>query len=334
MKLPQCLGLFRWSSVAAAVALLGSASTANAELFAYEGFDNPTLNALPTFNAPDATDLSAVASSGYGFSGGWTLNNKTQVENSKYYSAGLQYPSNYPGSFTAVGGHGVNAAGGANSAFRLNFSTDTATAVNSASKVYISFLGQRQGQITPETGLNGLAAPGTYMNPYPRPAGFRIPHQPTNNDNGALGLFGTNGNNAENNGWGAWGFKDANGVMSGADVDSVDFIVAELDMVTSTISFWVNPQVDGTSDGYVSFVYADGGVVQPISMYAFGVEAGSGNAERAPGEWAFDEIRIGDSWQDVAGFTVSGPVVPEPSTYAAFAGVLALGLVVYRRRRS
>lgn len=40
----------------------------------------------------------------------------------------------------------------------------------------------------------------------------------------------------------------------------------------------------------------------------------------------FDEIRIGESWESVV-------VIPEPSVYAAFFGLLALGWVFARRRR-
>lgn len=39
----------------------------------------------------------------------------------------------------------------------------------------------------------------------------------------------------------------------------------------------------------------------------------------------FDEVKVGTSWNDVV-------PVPEPSTYALYAGFLALGLVMWRRR--
>lgn len=38
-----------------------------------------------------------------------------------------------------------------------------------------------------------------------------------------------------------------------------------------------------------------------------------------------DQIRIGETWDAV--------VIPEPSTYTALIGLLALGLVAWRRRR-
>jgi hypothetical protein len=39
-----------------------------------------------------------------------------------------------------------------------------------------------------------------------------------------------------------------------------------------------------------------------------------------------DELRIGTTWASVT-------AIPEPSTYAAIAGVLALGLALWHRRR-
>jgi len=42
-------------------------------------------------------------------------------------------------------------------------------------------------------------------------------------------------------------------------------------------------------------------------------------------------ITAADIWNNTTALTVSA--IPEPSTYAALSGVLALGLAVWRRRR-
>lgn len=312
-----------------ALVLALAPAAAQAQTFAYEGFNNPSINGVPSVSAPDNTTLPGIAPSGSGWSGTWTVSNGNSND-SVFKSAGLSFPASYPGSYTAVGGSAINKGNTANSMLRLNLDAGVAASVNSGQPIYVSFLGLRQGQVTPETGLDGLAAPGTYMNPYPRNAGARFPSQVAANNNTSLGLFGGNGNAAENNGWGAWGFKDTNGLMSGAPFTAeADFIVARLNPANSQITIWVNPQLDGTADGMVSFINTDGGNPVNISLYAFGVEAGSGNASRAPGEWAFDEIRIAGSFADAAGFTA----VPEPTTYAAMFGLLALGVVAIRRRR-
>jgi len=94
------------------------------------------------------------------------------------------------------------------------------------------------------------------------------------------------------------------------------------------VELYVNPQADGTNDGFLKFTYTDGGNPVPMDFYAFGVEAGNDSSDRPVGDFVFDEIRVADSWSDAAG------IVPEPSTYAAILGFLALAFVFVRRRRN
>lgn len=340
MKFPQSLS--RQLGALAALGCLAAAPSAHATLFAYEGFNNNTVTGLP-FPAPDNTSLPQVGVSGTGFTAFVQSNGNTNK--SVYTTTGLEYPDSYTGSFTAVGGNGINAFDpanpGQNSMVRLNFTTDVAATVNASEKVYVSLLAIRTGEVTPDTGLSGTDPVGTYGNPYPRNAGVRFLSSPTANNNSSIGMIGTNGNDAGAYGWGAWGWKSVNGntasspvnTVAGTGMDgAVDFLVVEFDKLTNTVSYWVNPQADGTSDGYVSFVYVDGANLASMNFYGIGFEAGSQNASRAGGSWEFDEIRVADNWLEAAGFEMMA--VPEPSTAALAAGALGLGLVALRRRRA
>lgn len=310
--------------------MLAGVSVSHAIVFAYEGFDSPNYTLLPGTPVTPDTTLDLVAASGSGWTGGWTVSNGNSAD-SVYQSAGLSFPASYPGTFTAVGGNGLNKGNGSNSMLRLNFDPATATAVNSSGVVYVSFLGQHTAPVTPPNGVTGAFTDERYQNPYPRNAGVRFVNVDSANHNNSMGMIGMNGSNAENNGWGTWGWKDTHAIMSGADMrDNPDFVVVELDFTNSHVQYWINPQADGTAEGMHSFDYTDGGTPVVMALYGFGVEAGSNSSDRQPGEWVFDEIRVASSFDEAAGFTM----VPEPSTYAAILGFLALAFVYVRRRRN
>ena len=312
--------------IAGLVALGVTAGTAQATVFAYEGFDAPEINGVPGVPAPNETTLNNVTASttgaGFGFTGAWVVSNGNSTD-SKYLSSGLSFPGSYPGSYSAIGGGGINKGNTSNSMLRLNFDAGVATSVNAAGTVYVSWLAQRVGPVTPG-----------FDNPYPRNAGARFLNNATPNNNTSMGLLGYNGSLAENNGVGAWGWKDTNGLMTtplAEYVSAADFLVAELDFTNSMVTLWVNPQEDGSSEGSLSFSYTDNGTPVVMALYAFGVEAGSNSSGREPGEWLFDEIRVADSFADAAGFTM----VPEPGTYALIFGLLAaVGVFIHRRRKA
>jgi hypothetical protein len=295
-----------------------TASVATAQLVAYEGFDNPSI--VPGIAWPDGTALNSIPATGFGFSGNWTVSNGNS-NTSIYQASGLSYPASYPGTFVAVGGNGLNKGNTANSMLRLNLEAAAAATLNSATEIYVSFLGERQGAET-----------AGFANPYPRNAGARFNNSATPNNNGSLGLIGGNGNNAENNGWGAWGWKDTHGLMTTPLADmagGVDFVVGRFDLASSKVTFWVNPQMYGSSDGKLSFTYTDGGNPLPIAIHAFGVEAGSASGGREAGEWVFDEIRYGLDFASVAGFEM----IPEPSLIGFLGFGLIATLLGFRRRR-
>ncbi|HSH09902.1 MAG TPA: PEP-CTERM sorting domain-containing protein, partial [Oceanipulchritudo sp.] len=236
--------------------------------------------------------------------------------------------------FAPAGGSAINEAlpdVNQNSQFRLNLASPI---TDPGSVVYVSWLGKRNGApATAADGNNGLT-PGKYAdNPYPRPSGVRFLQTASGNSASGNIEWSSSGNplSSTHMGWGAWAWNDTHGLMPAGTpdaVDVVDFVVVRLDYTTSRVTWWVNPQLDGSSDGGpMSFIWTDGGTPKVMNLYAFGTEAGSGNAERSPGSWQFDEIRVASTFEEAAGF------VPEPSTYAAVLGLLAMGFVWMRRRR-
>lgn len=91
------------------------------------------------------------------------------------------------------------------------------------------------------------------------------------------------------------------------------------DGTMSDIALWLNPS-DLAGEGAntpISIAGTPGGGVGGILLH----RQGGGDSGR------FDEFRLGTSWDTAI------TAIPEPSTYAAIAGLLALGLVCLRRRR-
>jgi PEP-CTERM putative exosortase interaction domain len=89
-------------------------------------------------------------------------------------------------------------------------------------------------------------------------------------------------------------------------------------------SLWINPS--SSTFGKVSAPTATLTATGGADMGALSQFILRGGATSPAG--TFDELRIGTSWADV-----TPAAIPEPSTYAAIVGALALGVVVYVRRR-
>lgn len=110
------------------------------------------------------------------------------------------------------------------------------------------------------------------------------------------------------------------------DVSGTVFVVGEIlrDSGSNTAFLYVNPSLSGKPA--TATISADIGTrgwfpsdaLSVLQMNAFLNPQGEATY--------FDEIRIGESWESVV-------VIPEPSVYAAFFGLLALGWVFARRRR-
>lgn len=337
----------------AAAALL--ASPAKAQLWAYESFEGGSADAA----------LAGTSPTGAGFDGVWDITNGSGG-NSMYEAAGLSYPGSYPGSNVAVGGNGrATGVTGDNAFLALDFDAATDAAVNGGGWVHISWLAQNVAQSTTDYGLipPNVRLMQNFAAEYPRNSGIRL-NNVGNGSNNALGIIGNSGNwNGSGGGaptqsqfgdseldpevvdtWGAFNFNDVHNIFTGnngsqsgpgssdynpaaANYDGVDHLVLSIDAASSTYHLQVNPQIDGSNDGELTWVHTDGAVV-PFEMKAFGIEAGNDSSNRAPGDIVVDEIRIAGSFADAAGFAQ----VPEPSSLAALAGLIGLGLGAVRRR--
>lgn len=120
---------------------------------------------------------------------------------------------------------------------------------------------------------------------------------------------------------------------NGSDLDvagnnNVNLVVFKMDFTgdtTGILSYYLNP-TDLTVEGNNTVDAATDSRSIGFNGLFFSQAGESGyNASY------IDEFRLADSW-GASLFTETTPV-PEPSTYAALAGVLALGLAVLRRRR-
>lgn len=102
------------------------------------------------------------------------------------------------------------------------------------------------------------------------------------------------------------------------------FIVGSFNIDTDVASLWVNPS--STSFGAVeapSVTFSAAAGTTRTSLDRFFLRQDS--ASETP-DMIVDEIRVGTSWASVT-------PVPEPSSFAAFAGLAALGGAALRRRR-
>lgn len=323
------------------------ATSANATIFAYEGFAGVGDGALV-----------GQAATGSGFTGSWAATNGTGAA-STTESGGLAYPGSYPGSNVAVGGNGrVTGAPGANAFVALSLGAVADFQVNGASEVHIAWLAEIRNV---DTDTHNAALDRVMWDlaaEYPRNAGLRVMADPTGNS--ALGTIGNGGNWNGNNQsvynvgdsnpevvdtWAAFNFNDVNNLFvgnggagpgepdpspnynpAGAHYDGIDHLVLSITAATSTYRLQVNPQADGSNDGEFTFVHTDGAVV-PFALKRIGFEGGSEDTDRAAGDMVFDEIYIADTFEDAAGFVQ----VPEPSV-ALLGGLGLLGLM--RRRRA
>ena len=327
-----------WTAALLAAVVVWAAPV-RAQLIAYEGFD--------VSGASDADPLAglSIGASSVGFVDTWTVSASGNGGASAFRSTGLDYPASYPGSHTAIGGHGqVTGATGANAFLRLNLDAAAAATVNSSSEVFISFLAERVGTTVTDAGLLDAATrtANNLASEYPRNAGARIMNNATPNNNSALGTIGK-ASDWNSNGvmfgdpapvlvdtWGAAQFNDVNNLYTGADfADGVDHLVLSVNTSTSTYRLQVNPQADGSNDGEVTWVHTNNGVPRLFEMYGFGVEAGNDSNNRPVGDMVFDEIYVATTFEGAAGFRQ----VPEPASAAGLATALVLGLGALRRRR-
>lgn len=95
---------------------------------------------------------------------------------------------------------------------------------------------------------------------------------------------------------------------------------------TSTLSLWINP-ADETSAATTSVSWATATSATLSKMVLFRSD-GLTPARAGTNSTTLDEFLVGSTWADVATSSV-----PEPNTYSAIVGALALGAGLSRRRR-
>jgi len=91
------------------------------------------------------------------------------------------------------------------------------------------------------------------------------------------------------------------------------------------LDLWVNP-ADLTSEASAGTSFAYTGTIGGGGFGGFLYEKGNTGGSPASQNPTFDEFRVGTTWADVT-------PIPEPSAFAALAGLGALGLAAFGRRR-
>ena len=95
-----------------------------------------------------------------------------------------------------------------------------------------------------------------------------------------------------------------------------------LDAINTRATLYVNPTAGLVNPGIVSvgtYTYNTGNLI------GLGVYSNSATTSSV-----FDEIRVGSSYASVA---PAASAIPEPSTYAVVAGVFAIGIATWKKRR-
>jgi hypothetical protein len=134
------------------------------------------------------------------------------------------------------------------------------------------------------------------------------------------------------------GNRNSNAVNSGFNVTSLIgstiFVVGQIPAIPTSgytnpvISLYLNPADLTTQPGAASATFLGGNTntgVNLTEISLLSIKAG-GNNQRSFGY--IDEVRFGTTWEDVV------PLVPEPSSFALLTGLLIVGWVFVRRRRS
>ena len=319
----------------AVLSLATFAGSASAQLIAYEPFDYA-----------DDLDINSVNGSG-GF--GWADNWQQRASNGgperfTAQAGGLTYTDADGNALVVAGNYGLadfngfaadDAGGGGN--VQMFRQTDLGEAANLGEFVgvnnsyYISFIGDRRGASNSEAN----AGVPDYENPHAPNEYSRNAHLSLiNSGGGEDGQLGNPSNQMTD----TWKIraKDTPDADSGGQFSyNQSFIVAKItvgDIVAQTgtdlVEMWVDPiltseALAGAPDA--SHFILDGGDLFNMDHTGVGAFVGSQSSGRAGAVMAFDEIRIGHSWEDVT------PIVPEPGALALLA-LGGLSMLAYRRR--
>lgn len=301
----------------AALALAAAIPAAHATLLSSESFsasDYPTAGVM--LQADGGTTTSPTVT---GYTGNWVSPNDGSAfgtANPQVLSGSLSYGgSNYLGSNGNSVGVLNNTSGGEITAsnsgrtYRLLDSSLAATA-STTGTLYLSFLFQ-SGQQTGATTYQTLALYNSTLADADR--NFDAGLTTNGGQTGTAYNFGVESGTSETY------------TSTGITADTgVHLFVVKFDLsstaASDSVTVWIDPTIGAAGD-------PSGGIVstsKDITFDRLALSDYDGNSA------AWDEIRWGTTFADVAGTSA----IPEPSTYAALFGVLALGYVAIRRRRT
>jgi hypothetical protein len=303
-------------AVAAAVSLTAALS-ANAQLIAYDGFDYGNNVWLGNTNA-----------GGFGWGSAWYSGGQNMATN---YSTGLGYTDGTYTLQTSGGSAILGSSAPQTGTQQLQRNLTSAFTNRAAGSVWISFL--YQNLTTDNAGRNGY-----------RQAQMMLTRGATTNANGTALANGTEtvdvgSGNTYTGGvpsdrmslWGASPVGQAFAQQSSLAVprgsgNNPVFIVMRIDVdgtaAADTVYAWFNPLL-GSTPGTGSAISTNVWFLEQLNGIRFA--AGAGNASGTNAFYAFDEIRVGYTFADVA-------PVPEPAIFglAAVGGLMFLAL---RRKR-
>jgi len=347
-------------ATALALAALLSQQSANATLFAYEGFDYAADQTLLGLNG------------GSGFANAWQTNS-TALNNALVVGGSYAYTDSFGNSLVTAGnrahvtgngtavsqttGAGDNTGGSTANGAPFRALNVTRGVTGGPDTTWISFLGLRTGN--PDITID--PAPSDYL--YGRAASAQFFYNSVSSATGTRGnehfSVGRGTQSSEtgattalpNDTWGV--LQQGNALATKASTvnwasSPADFLLMRIDHVggigsaggvitnADTIRIWINPlslataPVDGTEDILLNANDFNPSLAinRDLIFNRLGLFGGSENATVGYGAMDFDEFRIADTFGDVTPYTSA----PEP-TVAALGGLSAL-LLILRRRRS
>lgn len=312
-----------------------AAPEADSELLAYEGFDYSGSGDGAARLIDDALN------GGFGWAGPWLTVNPNEIHNrAEVHEGSLLYQDAEGNALETSGGHAwisgipgteIDGSVGVNTQLRRNLSEPPTP--EPGERIYLSFLGQRQGEPTNPSDpvwQNTDHYPDGYPfgdNLFPRGAGLLLHDQPTGGSNSAM--IGNLSDQPENH----WSFNsESTHIIEGTPFTDPAFVVVRLeytahqqpnmrgeliDRIGTIATVWLNPRNlldEDFTDARQEIIYLD--LVDPYELVltGIGLEAGNDSYNRPVSEFAADEIRVGTDWDAVTPVIGGKPDRPAPET--------------------